>query len=103
MERIFKLDLGSRTLRTTARNTLPETAHLPRPEVLVELANRIHLHLDDYDVVALLKCIDTCDRLRIDVATKAVPPADQLEAFEAHVVACIQCVRLTYIDDSFLR
>lgn len=71
--------------------------------MLATLADRIHLYLDDYDVVALVKCIDTTDRLRIDVATKAVPPADQGEAFEAHVVACVQCVRLTYIDDSFLR
>lgn len=103
VERIFKFDLGSKTLRSAAGTASSEQARLPRPDVLAKLADRIHLYLDDYDVVALVKSIDTTERLRMNVATKAVPSVDQLAAFEAHLVACIQCVRLTYIDDSFLR
>lgn len=103
VDRIFQFDLGSKTLRSGADNAPSEQTRLPRPAVLAALADQIHLYLDDYDVIALVKCLDISDRLRIDVATKSVPPVDQFAAFEAHVAACIQCVRLTYIDDSFLR
>lgn len=103
VDRIFQFDLGSKSLRCGASTAPFELNEFPQPDVLAALAEQIHLYLDDYDVVALVKCIDIDDRLRIDVATRTVPSVDQFAAFEAHVVACIQCVRLTYVDDSFLR
>jgi hypothetical protein len=104
VDRIFQFDLGSKTLRCTAGDALGVTTRHPRPDVLMKVASQIHLYLDDYDIVALVESIDDLsDRLRMDVATKAIPPFDDRAAFEAHLAACVQCVRLTYIDDSFLR
>ena len=103
VEHIFRFDLGSKTLRAAVGEEDCAAMRSPRPDVLLKVATQIHLYLDDYDVVALVKNIEASDRVRMDVATNAIPPIDDTAAFEAHVEACIQCVRLTYLDDSFQR
>lgn len=101
--RIFQFELGSKTLRWAAGEEDCAAIRSPRPDVLLKVAAQIHMYLDDYDVVALAQNIEASDRVRMNVATKAIPPVSDTAAFEAHVEACIQCVRLTYLDDSFKR
>lgn len=104
VERIFQFELGSRTLRSAAGELASNATRSPRPEALMKLATQLHKYLDAYDIVALVKDIDDVSaRVRMDVATKAIPPVAHTAAFEEHVVACFLCVRLTYIDDSFER
>lgn len=103
VDNILQFERGSETLRCAAGDAPILPPRRLRANVLEKVASQLHLYLDDYDIVGLVASIDDfSDRLRLDVATKAIPPADDLAAFEAHLCACIECVRRTYIDDSFL-
>ncbi|HSI49173.1 MAG TPA: hypothetical protein VLA61_12950 [Ideonella sp.] len=105
IERIFELDLGSKTLRPAADGVPLEATRSPHPHVLSEFAEHVHKYLDAYDVASVVKqVVPAIDRPSLDVATRTAPsPSQDLAAFERHMRCCIACIRLTYLDDSFLR
>lgn len=103
VDRIFQFGLGSKTLRSAAGEEDCAAIRSPRPDVLLKVAAQIHRYLADYDIAALVMCIEASNWVRADVATKSIPPVGDTAAFETHVEACIQCVRLTYLDKSVER
>jgi len=105
IDRIFESDLGSKTLRSAAGDVPPEMVSPPRPHVLAEFAEQVHKYLDAYDVVEMVKYVSSViDRSYFDVAARTVPcPSKDLAAFELHLRRCMDCIRLTYIDDFYLR
>lgn len=76
-----------------------------RWEVLSALARHIHGYLDLFDVIAMVKHLaPVMDRAHFDVAALNVPsPRDDLPAFERHMRICRDCLRLAYVDDTYLR
>jgi hypothetical protein len=104
-DRIFESRLGGSTLQSAAGEVPSATDNSPRPHVLAEFAEQVHKYLDAYDVVEMVKDVSSItDRSYFDVAARAVPcPSKDLAAFELHLLRCVDCIRLTYIDDFYLR
>jgi hypothetical protein len=105
VDRIFESRLGTSTLQSAADGVPSATANSPRPHVLAEFAEQVHKYLDAYDVVEMVKDVSSvADRSYFDVAARTVPcPSKDLAAFELHLLRCMACIRLTYIDDFYLR
>lgn len=100
----FQLTFGSHSLNLTASQRV-SAAHAPRPEVLDEFLALVHGYLIPYDVIAMVKHLaPTMDRTHFDVAALNIPLAtSDTEKFKSHLRVCMNCVRLSYLDDGFLR
>jgi len=105
IDHFFDSDLARKTLRCATGDVPSQIASPRRPHVLAEFAEQVHKYLDAYDVVEIVKYVSTAiDRIYFDVAARTVPcPSKDLAAFEQHLLRCMDCIRLTYIDDFYLR
>jgi len=100
----FQFGAGAACLRlTNAQSRLP--AEPPRKDLLSAFAEQVHNYLDLFDVPAIVKyLVREVDRAHLDVVLRRVPcPEHDPDGFERHLRICMDCIRLTYIDDSFKR
>jgi hypothetical protein len=103
LERVFRLQRGSEALSCTAtRSSQPHHDAGPGRTVLETLAEMVHLYLAEYNLSALLAdAPDMPEPLALRVLNKVVPTAEEdLETHEAYLRVCLDCVRLTYIDEA---
>lgn len=104
VEHFFVLDAGTASLHLTATQSALLERH-PRLAVLTRFAEQVHKYLDMHDVAAMLEYLNPqMDKAHLDVATRTIPgPQHDLERFKEHLRICMNCIRLSYVDDSFAR
>jgi hypothetical protein len=99
--------LAERVLRLELATPLRQTDAGPQPDAaaLLTTAEQAHRYLNDYDFLALVQDIeDVAPRVRMDLATRTLPPADDgLDSIQQHLRACAKCFRLTYLDEELYR
>ncbi|MGM9481825.1 hypothetical protein ACS5PN_11635 [Roseateles sp. NT4] len=104
LENFFQLAAGAHCLQLNEAQA-QLAARPPRAALLTAFAEQVHRYLDMFQMPALVRSVTPkLDRAHLAVAVRNVPsPEQDPDGFERHLRICMNCIRLTYLDDGFLR